>query len=1025
MAFNFIKEFFGAISVEEQNGKITVSAVKSKSALSDVYNYWRTSRIELNMFTKVTPYTLEFYSFFAVEFTYMLNKLIEQPGRGETSKRTLKNVHQGMLENTWLQNTLIEHPEFLDRNKLNLFSKTPLKHQAAFFDHYERVTPQFLLNGYTLGMGTGTGKAQVLSAKIRIPGGWSTMGEMQVGTKIITPSGDTTSVIGVFPQGVTRVYRVHFSDGRYSDVNPEHLWSIRIKNYRKEMVVTTEELRQRLEKGNQDSKRLTVPLIAAEVGEEKSFPIHPYLLGVILGDGHIGENSVQISKFGEGLRERIASVLPEGTMISEIPSSYGLTFSIIKEPGTKRNEMMKQLREIGLTGKLSDEKFIPEEYLEGSKSQRIALLQGLLDTDGTVEKDQSYISFSSTSKNLSEGVQYLVRSLGGIAKISQRVPHFTYKDERKEGKTDYRVSIRHKFPEELFSLERKRRLAERDNQYREHLRLRITDIEEIAPEETQCIMIDHPEHLYVTDDFIVTHNTFTTLALAEMLHADVTVIVSLKASIYRVWEDAMLNDYKKPPNYWIFDRDRVLPQSLPQYMIFHFESLGELMKLTGRLAGKKVALILDESHNLNELTSGRTQQILQIGQRLKPITTLWASATPIKAYGAEAIPMLSSYDPLMTPEVTEAFKKLYGKSSKKCFDIINHRLGNVIFKVDIIKSNPIPKTVPIKIKNPERFLLTTLKQDMKDYIVERIAYWQKMKPQAEECRKKVWRIVEQSREGKDEVEKFKIYKRCFEGISKTTDYESVKEEMVLCNQYEKTVIDPLLSNELRREWRSYKSVLKYLPLKVRGECLGNVVSKRREEVTIAMIEAIDLPKYINEAEKKTIIFTSYVEAVDDTHKYLEKQGFKPISVHGQNKEDLTSQVKKFFDGPDNPLIATFQSLSTSVPLTVANTILALNVPFRDYIFEQAIGRIDRINQDTQTYVFKFVLDTGDEPNISTRTLDILEWSAEQVDQLLGVKEPIALESLQHDLGRLYVSSNGWGTTLPEWVEDSEFNDWDF
>lgn len=677
MAFNFIKEIFGQVSVEEQNGKITVSAVKSKNALSDVYNYWRTSRIELNMFTKVTPYTLEFYSFFAVEFTYMLNKLIEQPGRGETSKRTLKNVHQGMLENTWLQNTLIEHPEFLDRNKLNLFSKTPLKHQAAFFDHYERVTPQFLLNGYTLGMGTGTGK------------------------------------------------------------------------------------------------------------------------------------------------------------------------------------------------------------------------------------------------------------------------------------------------------------------------------------------------------------TFTTLALAEMLHADVTVIVSLKASIYRVWEDAMLNDYKKPPNYWIFDRDRVLPQSLPQYMIFHFESLGELMKLTGRLAGKKVALILDESHNLNELTASRTQQILQIGQRLKPITTLWASATPIKAYGAEAIPMLSSYDPLMTPEVTEAFKKLYGKSSKKCFDIINHRLGNVIFKVDIIKSNPIPKTVPIKIKNPERFLLTTLKQDMKDYIVERIAYWQKRKPQAEECRKKVWRIVEQSREGKDEVEKFKIYKRCFEGISKTTDYESVKEEMVLCNQYEKTVIDPLLSNELRREWRSYKSVLKYLPLKVRGECLGNVVSKRREEVTIAMIEAIDLPKYINEAEKKTIIFTSYVEAVDDTHKYLEKKGFKPISVHGQNKEDLTSQVKKFFDGPDNPLIATFQSLSTSVPLTVANTILALNVPFRDYIFEQAIGRIDRINQDTQTYVFKFVLDTGDEPNISTRTLDILEWSAEQVDQLLGVKDPIALESLQHDLGRLYVSSNGWGTTLPEWVEDSEFNDWDF
>lgn len=674
MAFNFIKEFFGSVSVEEKNGKITVSAVKSKDTLADLYAMWRTSRIELSMFTKVTPYTLEFYSFFAVEFTYMLNKLIEQPGRGSTSKRTMKNVLQGMLENTWLQNTQIEHEPFLNRSKLNLFSKTPLKHQTDFFNHYEKITPQFLLNGYTMGMGTGTGK------------------------------------------------------------------------------------------------------------------------------------------------------------------------------------------------------------------------------------------------------------------------------------------------------------------------------------------------------------TLTALALCEMLDVDVTIIVSLKASIYRVWEDAMLNDFKKSPVYWIFDRDRNLPQKLPQYLIFHMESLGELEKISPKLAGKKVGLILDESHKLNELTAGRTQQILKVAQRLKPVTTLWASATPIKAYGAEAIPMLMTYDPFMTPEVADAFTKLYGKSSKKCFDIISHRLGNVIFQVNIIKSSPIFETVKVKIKKPERFLLTTLKQDMKDFIAERIKYWTKLKPQAEDCRKTVWRIVENTRETKEEVEKFKIYKRCFEGISRTTDYAAVKEEMAICNKYEKEIIDPLLSPALRKEWRSYKSVLKYLPLKVRGECLGNVVSKRREEVTVAMIEAIDIPKYIKEAEKKTILFTSYVEAVEVANTYLKGKGFNPVTVHGQNGEDLTSQVKKFYEGSANPLIATFQSLSTSVPLVIANTILALNVPFRDYIFEQAVGRIDRINQDTQTYVYKFVLDTGDEPNISTRTLDILEWSAEQVDQMLGVTEPIALESLQHDLGHFRWHSDGWGTTDAVWVDPYEDED---
>lgn len=643
--FNFAKAAFGMVEVEEANGKIKITAIRSKDALNEIYNTWRTSRIEQSMFTKITPYSIEFYSFFAVEFVYILDQIIAKSGRSMIAKKTLKQVKEGILTNTWMRSTQMDHDPILDRSKLSLFTKSPLRHQMEFIDLYDDIVPKWQLNGYCLAMGTGSGK------------------------------------------------------------------------------------------------------------------------------------------------------------------------------------------------------------------------------------------------------------------------------------------------------------------------------------------------------------TLSSLMIAEMLNVDIIVMVSLKASIYRVWEDAMQNDYKKTPEYWIQARDGSLPSgTLPKYLIYHMEAIGKLLEDSGRFTGKKVALILDESHKLNELTSQRTQDILQFCKRIQPVTTLWASATPIKAYGSEAIPMLATFDKMMTLEAMEAFKKLYGKSSKKCFDIIRHRMGNVTFKVEVVKSNPIIENIPIKLKDPEKFLLSTLKMDMKDYILERIAYWKNLEPQVKLGYYSAVDKYARTVKTKEQEAQLKQYRRFVEQISKTTDYQMVKEEMMFCNKFEKNLIEPLLRGEDLKNFRSYKSVIKYLPLKVRGECLGNVVGKRREEVTLALIPACDLPKYIKAAEKKTIVFTSYVKAVEITEDYLVSKGFKPVTVYGEG-EDLTKQVKRFFDDSNiNPLIATYQSLSTSVPLIAANVILAINAPFRDYIMEQAIGRIDRINQSAQTYVFKFYLETS-EPNISSRTLDILTWSEEQVNQILGVKEEaVALEA---------------------------------
>lgn len=833
---NFVRAVFGSVSVEEQNGKIRVTAVRSKDALSEIYAHWRTSRIEQFMFTKVSPYVLEFYSFFAVEFTYILDQLIQKKGRSAISKSTMKSVKEGMLTNTWLKSTQEEHPPVFNRQRLSLFSKTPLKHQVDFFNHYEEVAPKYHLNGFSLGMGTGTGKAQILSAKIRVPGGWSTMGNISVGDVTVNRLGNPQTVIAVFPQGITEVWRVHFEDGRYTDVNPEHLWEI--DNGK---VVDTREMKDLI----LIDPNLSIPLVSGSdlsTEEREEFTA----LGLLIG---------------------------RSTYVS-----------------------------------------------------------------GSIEK--------------AKRVQYLVRAVGGIAKLT-------------EGNTN-EVDIR--FGNDP------------------SMRLKVIRIEERESEPTQCIMVDDAEHLYVTDDFIVTHNTYTSLAASEMLEPDIIIMICPKASLYRVWEDAMQNDYKKVPDYWIKDRDKTLPSTLPKYFIYHLDVMGDLLKDAGRFGGKKVAIIFDESHNLNELNSARTQAAMAICSKIKPIVVFWASATPIKAYGAEAIPMLATFDPFMTKEVQEAFKKLYGKSSTKCFDIIRHRMGNVIFRVDVVKSEPIFTDIPVVIKDSKRFLLSTLKEDMKAYITERVKFWNGMRKEVDKLYLAALDIYEKTIKTKEEKAGFKQYVDYADRIASTTDYAAVKEEMIYCNDFEKHKIEPTLPREMVKDFRSYKSVVKYLPLKVRGECLGNIVSKRREESVVAMIEACNLPKYIDEAKKKTIIFTSYVKAVEDTATYLAGKGYKPVTVYGAGKDDLTSQVKKFFEVKDaNPCIATYQSLSTSVPLTVANVILAINAPFRDYILEQAVGRIDRINQDSQTYVFKFFLETN-EPNISGRTLDILSWSGDQVNQILGVKE---------------------------------------
>lgn len=167
-----------------------------------------------------------------------------------------------------------------------------------------------------------------------------------------------------------------------------------------------------------------------------------------------------------------------------------------------------------------------------------------------------------------------------------------------------------------------------------------------------------------------------------------------------------------------------------------------------------------------------------------------------------------------------------------------------------------------------------------------------------------------------------------------------------------------------------------------GEVLGNELNRLRVEMTSKLIDKriVDI---INNAEKKTILFSSYTDSIEIAEKVCRKYGLKPIVIDGSNSGDAKKLVSEFKqDESLNPLIASIKVMSTGHTINEANTVIFLNVPFRSTDYEQASERCYRIGQDTDVYIYKLVLDTGDQHNLSTRMQDILSWSKEQFGQIV-------------------------------------------
>ncbi len=339
------------------------------------------------------------------------------------------------------------------------------------------------------------GKAQPLDAPVFTPRGPILMGDIAVGDVVSTPSGGMARVLSLHPQGSVPIYRVVFGDGDSTECTLDHLWEVRHSRKSHYEVKSLGDIVNAGLMCGEKLRKWRVRLPECCFYEFRTVPMDPYLLGVLLGNGGMTTTALKLSSADSETLDAVRQLLPAGHHLTRV-SEYD--YNIVGVDN--RNKVARLLRHLGLWGKGSHDKFVPEVYLHNSREVRLAILQGLLDTDGSADKRGQTIEYSSASKHLAYGVKELVQSLGGLAKV-------TYRQTTCQTGTfwSYRVLVKHNDLTQFFRLSRKQ--ARMRKRRKPPLHRTIKQVEYIGRKPAQCIKLDTRDGLYLTDHHIVTHNT--------------------------------------------------------------------------------------------------------------------------------------------------------------------------------------------------------------------------------------------------------------------------------------------------------------------------------------------------------------------------------------------------------------------------------------------------------------------------------------------------------------------------------------
>ena len=339
---------------------------------------------------------------------------------------------------------------------------------------------------------------QPLHSKVLTPKGFIEMRDVRIGMEVCGVNNTIQVVLGVFPKGEKEIYEVEFSNKGVVECCSDHLWTvINTSLYNpKEQTKTTSEISKdypfRDKNGNLRSKYYTPRTKVNFYTNEAEMPLDPYLVGVLLGDGSLsGTGSIEVAL---GIKkEHILNKIkvPEGIWLNTKFIENKNYFRVKLNGHSNGRSMSDIIKSLGLLGVKSGTKFIPKSYLYSSIENRKSLLQGLIDTDGYIN-GKGLFEFSTIGEEMCKDFTELCRSLGMLVKVT--------KHERKENDGSYSDRSIYRIVEL------------KGYKYGDKI-VKITPTGKFT--QMQCIKVSNPDNLYITDNYITTHNTTSTIVLAD------------------------------------------------------------------------------------------------------------------------------------------------------------------------------------------------------------------------------------------------------------------------------------------------------------------------------------------------------------------------------------------------------------------------------------------------------------------------------------------------------------------------------
>lgn len=348
------------------------------------------------------------------------------------------------------------------------------------------------------------GYEQPYSEPVLTPTGYVPMGSLKVGDLVMNPNGSPVRIGDIVEQGTTEIYEVEFQDGRKVRCGANHLWAT-CRNGKKFYIMrTVDYMKRKLKQGSPGKEHYPykIPELNPLNFDERSVTVDPYVLGVLLGDGYICGDQVRFSTADEFIVEELQRRLPD--YIIEHKEQYNY---VIKSKVQGINELNRQLKDLKVKVK-SYNKFIPENYKFTSIENRFELIRGLMDTDGSVTNGAC--SFVSTSEQLIDDIVFVLRSLGIRCKKSKEIPGRNNVDFNNGNYSDTRPhwELTITTEEDIFKLPRKLENIRKNRTYN-YKGIGIKAIRKTGEFEKQrCLCIDNENHLYITKDFIPTHNSY-------------------------------------------------------------------------------------------------------------------------------------------------------------------------------------------------------------------------------------------------------------------------------------------------------------------------------------------------------------------------------------------------------------------------------------------------------------------------------------------------------------------------------------